>query len=350
MTAKYVYLNPSCRITRVRRLPAPGKVLVTNGQPVTTNEVIASIELPEKHLELNILDQLEVDLLRVDKTLAVRVGDPVGVGTLIARKSGLLAKTVTSPVDGRIVEITNGKVIVEHGSNPIVVKAGFTGTVREVIPNYGAIITSGGALLQGVWGNQRMAEGLMICIARNRIEELAPERMDVSLRGSVVFGGPCMKSEVLHRAEEIPLRGMVISGIAPDLLEYASGMTIPIMVLVGIGKAVYDEHTFNIISTMDKRVACVNATAWDRCLGSRPEIVIPKREETLLSESPEEAEYKVGQLVRILQSPLWETARIKTLLPEERVFPSGSVAQSAICTLGNGEEIAQPLVNLEVIL
>jgi hypothetical protein len=350
MTAKYVYLNPSCRITRVRRLPAPGKVLVTNGQPVTTNEVIASIELPEKHLELNILDQLEVDLLRVDKTLAVRVGDPVGAGTLIARKSGLLAKTVTSPVDGRIVEITNGKVIVEHGSNPIVVKAGFTGTVREVIPNYGAIITSGGALLQGVWGNQRMAEGLMICIARNRIEELAPERMDVSLRGSVVFGGPCMKSEVLHRAEEIPLRGMVISGIAPDLLEYASGMTIPIMVLVGIGKAVYDEHTFNIISTMDKRVACVNATAWDRCLGSRPEIVIPKREETLLSESPEEAEYKVGQLVRILQSPLWETARIKTLLPEERVFPSGSVAQSAICTLGNGEEIAQPLVNLEVIL
>ncbi len=157
----------------------PVNVLVTNGQPVTTNEVIASIELPEKHLEINILDQLEVELLRVDKTLAVRVGDPVRVGTLIARKGGLLAKTVTSPVDGRIVEITNGRVIVEHGSNPIVVKAGFTGTVREVIPNFGAIITSGGALLQGVWGNQRMAEGLMICMARNRIEELTPERMDV---------------------------------------------------------------------------------------------------------------------------------------------------------------------------
>ena len=350
MPAKFVYLNPSCRITRVRRLPAAGKVLVTNGQPVSTNEVIASIEVPEKHLELNIPELLGIESSRTDDVFVVKTGDPVQTGTLIARKSGLFAKKVTSPVDGRIVDITNGKVIVEHGSNPIVVKAGFTGSVREVIPNIGAIIISEGALLQGVWGNRRMAEGLMICIARNRVEELTPERMDVNLRGSVVFGGPCMKGEVLRRAEEIPLRGLVVSGIAADLLDYACTMTIPIMSLIGVGKAVFDEHTFNIISTMDKRVACVNATAWDRCLGSRPEVVIPKRDTKPQSEANEEVEYKAGQLVRILQSPLWETARIKSLLPEERVYPSGFVAQSALCILGNGEEIVQPLVNLEVIL
>ena len=79
--------------------------------------------------------------------------------------------------------------------------------------------------------------------------------------------------------------------------------------------------------------------------------MIPKRGEALLSESTESAEYKAGQLVRILQSPaLWETARIKTLLPEDRVYPSGIVAKSALCILNNGEEIVQPLVNLEVIL
>jgi len=324
--------------------------MVTKGQPVTTNEVIASIEIPEKHFELNVLDLLGIDSGRADNVLTVKPGDPVQTGTLIARKGGLLARTVTSPVDGRIVEITNGRVIVEHGSNPVVVKAGFTGTVREVIPDFGAIIVSEGALLQGVWGNQRIAEGLMICMARNRVEELVPERMDVNLRGSVVFGGHCMKVEVLRRAEGIPLRGLIVSGLAPDLLEYARMMTFPIIALVGVGHAVYDEYTFNIISTMDKRVACVNATDWDRCLGSRPEVVIPKRDDTHLSESLEDAEYKVGQLVRILQSPLWETARIKSLLSEERVYPSGIVAQSALCILDNGEEIVQPLVNLEIIL
>jgi hypothetical protein len=350
MTARFVYLNSSCRITRVRRLPAAGKVLINKGQTVTTNDLIALIELPEKHLEINVSDVLGLDPERVNRALVVKPGDSIQKGTEVARRGGLLAKSVISPVDGRVVEITNGRVLVEYGSNPIIVKAGFTGTVREVIPDLGAIIVSEGALLQGIWGNGKLAEGLMICIARNRIEELLPERMDVSLRGSVVFSGPCMKVETLQKAAEIPLRGLVVSGIAPDLLKYASEVAFPVMAMVGLGKAVYDEHTFEMISTMEKRVACVNAAVWDQCHGSRPEVVIPKRGEELLSESQEEAEYKVGQLVRILQSPLWETARIKTLIPEERVYPSGIVAQSALCILGNGEEIVQPLVNLEVIL
>jgi hypothetical protein len=351
MTARQAYLNPSCRITRIRRLPAAGKVMVTNGQPVTTNEIVASIDIPEKHLEVDVIDTLGGGLDKIDRSILVKPGDMVQKGMVIARKGGLLAKTVMSPVDGRVTEIANGKILLEYGSNLITVNAGFTGTVREVIPNFGAIVVSEGALLQGVWGNGQLAEGLLICMARNRIEELSPERMDMSIRGSIVFGGPCLKREILTRAVEISLRGLVVSGIAPDLLEYASTVPFPVMALIGVGKAVYDEHCYQIISNMDKRVACVNATVWDHCLGSRPEVVIPKRGEDLLSESSESPEYKVGQLVRILQSPaLWETARIKTLLSEERVYPSGIVAKSAICILNNGEEIVQPLVNLEVIL
>ena len=150
---------------------------------------------------------------------------------------------------------------------PSLVKAGFTGTIREIIPDFGAIVVSEGALLQGVWGNGKLAEGLMICMARNRIEELSPDRMDVNLRGSVVFGGPCMKIETLQRAAEIPLRGLVVSSIAPDLLEYASTLPFPVMALIGVGKAVYDEHPFQIISSMDKRVACVNASSGIAALG-----------------------------------------------------------------------------------
>ncbi len=351
MTARQAYLNPSCRITRIRRLPAAGRVLVTTGQPVSTNEVIASIDIPEKHLELNVADKLGVSAERVARWLEVKPGDRIQKEGVVAHRGGLLAKSVTSPVEGRVTEIKNGRILVEYGSNPVEVKAGFTGTIREVIPDFGAIVVSEGALLQGVWGNGKLAEGLLICMARNRIEELSPERMDVSLRGSVVFGGPCLKHETLRRAAEIPLRGLVASSIALDLLEYACTMPFPVMALIGLGKAVYDEHCYQIISHMDKHVACVNATSWDRCLGSRPEVVIPLRGDALLSESMEYAEYKAGQLVRILQSPaMWETARIKALLPEERLFPSGAITRSALCILDNGEEVVQPLVNLEVIL
>ncbi|MGA9398025.1 MAG: hypothetical protein WBV22_07175, partial [Anaerolineaceae bacterium] len=155
----------------------------------------------------------------------------------------MIAKLVYSPADGKVVESSNARVLIDLGSSPLVVQAGFTGLVKEVIPDRGAILVAEGAILQGVWGNGRLAEGLMICLARNQIEELIPDRMDVSLRGSVVFGGPCLDSETLRLASEIPLRGLVVSSIAPDILDLAKNLPFPIMALIGIGKVSYDDYS-----------------------------------------------------------------------------------------------------------
>ncbi len=325
--------------------------MVKNGQPVSTSEVIASIDVPGKHLDLDIAHALGLDPVRAARAIIPKPGDTIRKGDVIARRGGMIAKLVYSPADGKVVESSNARVLIDLGSSPLVVQAGFTGLVKEVIPDRGAILVAEGAILQGVWGNGRLAEGLMICLARNQIEELIPDRMDVSLRGSVVFGGPCLDSETLRLASEIPLRGLVVSSIAPDILDLAKNLPFPIMALIGIGKVSYDDYSYQIITNMDRRVACINAVPWDRCSGSRPEVVIPKRGEGHISELPEVVDYQAGQLVRILQSPyLWETARIKTLLPDARMYPSGVYAPSALCVLENGEETVQPLVNLEVIL
>ncbi len=351
MSANLVYINASCRITRIRRLPAAGQVMVKNGQPVSSNEVIASIDMPAKHLNLDVPRALGLDPVRAIKAIVPKPGDTIRKGDVIAHRGGLLAKQVFSPVDGRVADCSNARVLIEMGSNPITVLAGFTGIVKEVIPEYGAILVTEGAILQGVWGNRRLAEGLMICLARNQVEELTPDRMDVSLRGSVVFGGPCLKPEVLRLAAEIPLRGLIISSISTELLELAEKMPFPVMALIGIGKVPYDNHSYEVISTMNNRVACINASVWDRFSGSRPEVVIPRRGEGRIAELPDVVEYQTGQLVRILQSPsLWETARIKELLPDTRVYPSGISAKSALCVLENGAETVQPLANLEVII
>ncbi|MBN2677537.1 MAG: hypothetical protein JXR32_05670 [Anaerolineaceae bacterium] len=351
MTARSVIINPACRINRIRKLPTAGRVLVNNGQSVTTNDVIAEIQIPEKHQELDVANALGLSVQNAVRKIHIKPGDLVHTGDVIAHKGGLITKSVTSPVDGRVVDISSARVLIEYGSQSINVKAGFSGLVKEVIPGYGAIVSTAGALLQGVWGNGRVAEGLMICLARDRVDELSPEWMDMSLRGSIVFGGPCLRMDTLRRAAEISLRGLIVSGIEPDLLTQAGNMPFPIISLVGLGRATYDEHTFKIISSMEKCVACVNACTWNHCSGSRPEVIIPTLDKTHNTELMEDVEYQVGQLVRILQSPyLWETARIKKLIRDARLYPGGIVAQSAICVLENGEEIVQPLVNLEVIL
>lgn len=325
--------------------------MVKNGQIVSTNEVIASIEIPGKHKDLDIAQALGLDPMEAARLILCKQGDTVRIGDVIARKRGLFPKLVYSPVNGKVADCSNARVLIEMGSNPLVVYSGFTGVVKEVIPDYGAILVTEGAVIQGVWGNGRLAEGLMICLARSPVEELNPERMDVGLRGSVVFGGSCLKADTLRFTSEIPLRGLVVSSIAPELLGMAESLPFPVIALIGLGKIPYDDHTYQMIINIDKRVACVNATAWDRCSGSRPEVVIPKRGEGPVAELPEEVEYRTDQLVRILQSPyLWETARIKTILPDARLLPSGITAVSALCVMDNGEETVQPLTNLEVIL
>jgi len=351
MNANLVYINPACRITRVRRLPAAGQVMVKNGQPVSTNEVIASIDMPDKHLNLDVSRILGLDRAQAARAIIPRPGDMIRKGEVIARRGGLLSKQLTSPVDGKVTDCSNARVLVELGSNPIIVQAGFTGIVKEVIPGYGAILVAEGAILQGVWGNGRLAEGLIISLVRNQVEELNPDRMDVSLRGSVVFGGPCINAETMRLAADIPLRGLIVSSIAPELLELAEKLPFPVVALIGLGKVPYDDHSYQIIGDLNKHVACINAVPWDRYSGLRPEVVVPRRGEGRITELPDNVEYTTGQLVRILQSPyLWEIARIKEIFPEARRYPSGIIADSALCELANGKETVQPLVNLEVIL
>lgn len=351
MTANFVYINSSCRITRVRQLPAAGRVMVKSGQPVSTSEVIASIDMPEKHLNLDVSRALGLNPSQASQAILAKPGDSIQKGEVIARRGGLMSKQIFSPVDGRVTDCSNARILIELGSNPITVQAGFTGIVKAVIPDYGAIVVTEGAILQGVWGNGRLAEGLILNLARNQIDMITPDRMDISLRGSVVFGGPCVDSDTLRLASDIPLRGLVISSLAPELIELAEILPFPVMALTGLGKIPYDDFSYKIITSMEKRVACVNAIPWDRCSGSRPEVVIPRRGEGSIAELPDDVDYNIGQLVRILQSPYaWQTARIKNLLPQISIFPSGISAESAVCVFENGEETIQPLENLEVIL
>lgn len=351
MNANLVLINPDCRITRIRTLPYPGKVIVTTGQLISTNDIIASIELPEKHLEINVATGLGVDPNRAASLIQVKPGDPVRKGDVLANRSGLLSKTVFSPGDGRVLDCSNARILIAVGSRPLTVQAGFSGQVKEVLPDLGAVLTTEGAILQGAWGNGRMAEGLLICLAGNRGELLAPDRMDISLRGSVVFGGPCLQAETLQRAAEIPLRGLVISGMAPELFPLADQMPFPVMVLIGPGAVPFDDFSLRIVQDLNKRVVCVNASAWGQRPGQRPEVIIPRHNEGPVSELPDTVDYQPGQLVRFLQSPYpWETARIKSLHPEAWAFASGITTPAALCVLENGKETVQALMNLEVIL
>ena len=90
--------------------------------------------------------------------------------------------------------------------------------VTQVIAERGVVIRTAGALVQGVWGNGRIDNGLMVSLLEKPDDILTADRLDVSLRGSVILGGHVRDAETLRVAAELPIRGLVISSLLSSLI------------------------------------------------------------------------------------------------------------------------------------
>src|SRR6266511_3640693 len=114
-----------------------------------------------------------------------------------------------------------GKVLMEVGDTRIELRAGLPGVVTQVIAERGVIIRTAGALVQGVWGNGRIDNGLMVSLLEKPDDILTEARLDVSLRGSVILGGHVRDVETLKVAAELPVRGLILSSLASSLITNA---------------------------------------------------------------------------------------------------------------------------------
>ena len=103
--------TPGLRVTadtlvrRERRLPLKGEVLVTSGQAVEPDTVVARAELPGNVQTLNLAAKLGMDPVRVGDSLTVPVGSFVRRGQVLATSKamfGLFKSQVDSPADGTI--------------------------------------------------------------------------------------------------------------------------------------------------------------------------------------------------------------------------------------------------------
>jgi hypothetical protein len=350
MLASIVHILPLTTIRRERLLPVPGKVVVRRGQKVSTTDVIAEARLNLEHLLLNIARGLGVSEEKADQYLQCKAGMQVSRGDILAGPVGMAKRVVRAPRDGRVVLAGGGQILLEVNTPPYELKAGLPGTVIGLIEGRGATIEATGALVQGVWGNSRIDYGLMQILLQNPDDVLTPDRLDVSLRGSVVLAGYCGEAEVLKSADNLPLRGLIISSMEASLIPLALEMHYPIIVLEGFGKLAMNSAAYRLLTTNEQREVSLNAQPWDRFKGTRPEIVIPLPASAEPPLPPETDEFAVGQQVRIVRAPfLGSIGKITQLQPGATPLPSGIVAPAAVVQLESGENALVPLANLEVL-
>ncbi len=350
MLAPVVHVLPLTTIIRERTLPVAGKVNAHVNQRVSPTDVVAEATFAREHVLLDVARTFGISANAADKLIKVREGDRVQQGTLVAEASGLIARTIKAPRAGRVMIAGGGQVLMEVGDSRVELRAGLPGVVTQVLPERGVVIRTAGALVQGVWGNGRIDNGLMISLIEKPDDVLSADRLDVSLRGSVILAGHVRDSETLKVAAELPIRGLIISSLLSPLISVAYQMRYPILSMEGFGAIPMNSAAFKLLTTSNKREATVNAEHFDRYSGNRPEVIIPL---PISNEPPEPNPFEmftVGQQVRLRRPPnVGMIGTISSLPSGLSILPSGLRASSADVKLENGESMLVPLVNLEVV-
>lgn len=350
MLAPVLHVLPLATIIRERTLPVAGKVNVHVNQRVNPTDVIAEASFAREHVLLDVARTFGVSATAADKMIRVKEGDRLAQGALVAEGRGLFARSIRAPRAGRVMIAGGGQVLMEVGDTRVELRAGLPGVVTQVLPERGVVIRTAGALIQGVWGNGRIDNGLMVSLLEKPDDVLNASRLDVSLRGSVILGGHVRDLETLKAAAELPVRGLILSSLLSPLIVSAYQMRYPVILTDGFGAMPMNSAAFRLLTTNNKREATVNAEHFDRYSGNRPEVIIPLPVSTEPPEPNNFEAFSVGQTVRLRRPPNAGMIGSLSSLPAGlSTLPTGLRAPAAEIKLENGETLLVPLVNLEVV-
>jgi hypothetical protein len=349
MIAPVTHILPLTNVRRARLLPENGRVLVRAGQKVNATDIVAESPQQSRHVLVDVRNSLRLNRKEsLESYLERRTGDRLQEWDVIAQAGSLFKRIVRSPVDGEIVAITGGRVMIEVPDAPYTLQAGITGEVSEIIPERGVIIEAHGALVQGVWGNGLIDLGMLLSLIRSPEDGITRDRLDVSMRGAVVLAGYCESADVFEHAAQLPLRGLILSSMTGDMIPAANKAPFPVVVLEGIGNIPMNNAAFKLLSTSEKRDVSINAADWDPFTGQRPEILVTLPATGKLA--PEVETFQAGQTVKIQTTPY--TGQIGTLtklLPGLTRLSNGLRVQAGEVKLENNVQVILPLMNLDVL-
>lgn len=352
MLAPVIHILPMTTILRQRLLPSVGRVLVRLNQKVAPLDVVAETNLGKEHILVDIACLLGISPDKADQLIRCRVGERLTSKQLIAQLPGLISHSVSSPKDGRVVAVGGGQVLLKIGDPVFELRAGLPGTITRVIPERGVDITAHGTLIQGIWGNNRVDMGLMLPVPQlnSPRDVLEADKLDISLRGSILIAGHCSDPHALQVADELPLRGLILGSISPELLPIAENLHFPIMVTDGFGHHPMNAVAFKLLISNTKQEVALNSTSYDRYTGSRPEIFIPLPAAQPPQLAQDSVEFSNGQQVRIRRNPnMFEVGTLTNLRSGLSEFPSGLYLPAADVLLESGQKVVVPLVNLEIL-
>jgi hypothetical protein len=280
-------------ITKTRRLPTKGEVYVSKGEMVQPDTVIAGgTVLNPEIVELKLFTQLKVDPEYVKNYLTKSEGDQVSQDEVIGVSRSFFTRqtrVARSPIDGKIESFssTTGRMMIRGSPIKMEVSAYIPGTVKEVLPDEGAVIETSGTRLEGLFGIGGEAFGELVRGVDSPEMGLSAADISPEYKGKVIIGGALASLDALREAVKVGASGVIVGGVDQKDLTYFLGYEIgvpvtggeetglTVILTDGFGVNPMDQGLFDQLSSSVGVVSCINGATHIRSRSIRPEIIIP---------------------------------------------------------------------------
>ncbi len=336
---------------RDRLLPADmsGSVEVKRGAQVTFNTEVARGTATPRFTIIDVMELLRLrKRIQFEQQLHVEVGDYVQMGQLIAGKERR-GSGVRAPFSGKVVHISAGRVILQEDAEPLVVNANLSGRVIAIRRNRGAQIEGVGAVVQGVWGNDRTAIGTLQTEPEQGLQALSADALDAAQRSALFVVRRTLTSRLLEQIAELGIVGVIAPSIAPSLLDHALACPAALLLTEGFGAQRMNSTLYTFLSANQGLQATLDGTQAGQMEARRPELIInvqrsevppPPRDDLILQPNMQvrltrgDSAGSVGRVIRLPKTPV--------------LLDNGLRVHCAEVELISGDKLAVPLENLEV--
>jgi len=368
-------------ITKVRKLPILGEVIVHKGDKVSWDTEVAVTNLPGKINVLNLANALELETskgiheesrssLGLMKYMQKEVGDECERGDIIASRTtffGLFKRECRAPINGSIEYVSDvtGQCLLREPPIPLKLNAYIPGVITDILPEEGVEVTTAAALIQGIFGIGGETHGEITMVSDSPEAALTEDQVTGEYSGKIIIGGSIVDNATLKKAVSCGVKGIIVGGIKDadlsSFLGYNIGVAITgeenigltLILTEGFGKMVMADKTFNFLKRFEGELACINGATQIRAGVIRPEIIIPldktnadygeAEEQNLEGLSP-------GLPVRIIGPPFFGAIGHVSGLPVElQKIDTESDVRVLEVELEDGRMVTVPRANVEMI-
>lgn len=346
-------------VQRERRLPVKGEVLVSEGQPVQPDTIIARAFLPGELVPVRVAELLGVPPLEAAAKLLARPGQQVQEGERLAEARflwGLIRSEVRAPVAGAIEywsDVT-GHLGIRLPAQPVTVSAFIGGRIEQTLAGEGAVVSAVAAVIQGVIGVGPEAHGPVRLLA-------GYDDLDATCRGALVVFTGCADGRFLARCTEVGVSGLLAASVTDADLAGFLGRQLsvavtgdeelpyPLVLTEGFGDIGMSQRALAVARAVEGRVGSLSARTQIRAGAVRPELLVPV-EQPAETRGAVSSQLAVGTPVRLIRPPNFGRLGTVSALPgKPQPIATGAVVPVVEVQLATGGRVSVPRANVEVV-